>query len=268
MPAEENAVAWSDEQAASFDAHGWLVLRSVVPAERLAALNAAFDRLVTPCAERSGDGGNGVLLLPGVCSQDDVLLGHLYDGVAQVASRLLHARRLRLLQETLLLKPAESNGTVALHQDYAYTGYLDPPAAVSVGLALTDASIENGCLYVIDGSHTWGLVGGFRTFARQLHDGIDNVLSPAQRRHVDQARRPLEVRAGDVTIHHCLTFHGSYRNRSSQPRKAVVAHVFDGECRLVRSRLPPHASDRFTSDEQGRLGSGFPTLYTDDAYRS
>ncbi len=255
----ESHLRWSDEENATFDTRGWVVLRGVVPVERLTALNAAFDRLMAPCAGQSGD-RNGVLLVPGACREDDALLRHLYDGVAQVAGRVLRARRVRLLQETLLLKPPERGGTVALHQDYTYTGYLDPPAIVSIGLALTDASVENGCLYVVDGSHKWGLIGEPQAFAQQLRDDLDSELSPSQRRHVEQTT-PLEVRAGDVTMHHCLTFHGSYGNTSRQPRKAVVAHVFDGDCRLVRSRLPPHSLDRFTTDDQGRLGPGFPTLY-------
>lgn len=256
---------WSDELDASFETHGWLVLRRVVPADRLEALNTAFDRLMAPWVERAANNGTGVLLVPGACPEDHPLLRHLYDGVAQVAGRVLRARRIRLLQEALLLKPPAHNGTVPVHQDYTYTGYLDPPAMVSIGLALTDASIEHGCLYVVDGSHKWGLIGALATAAHQLRAGVDDVLSPTQQRQLDSATLPLEVRAGDVTIHHCLTLHGSYGNTSRQPRKTVVAHVFDGECTVVRSRLPPHASDRFATDDQGRLGSAFRTLYAADA---
>jgi len=253
----------TDEQHASFDRRGWLVLRDVVPASRIPGLNAEFDRLMAPVSELS-DSGQGVLLLPGACSEHDALLQHLYDGVAQAVARLLGARRVRLLQESLLLKPSQSNGIVALHQDYTYTGFLNPPAMVSIGLALTDASIENGCLYVVDESHTWGLIGAFDTSAHELRSGPDTALSPSQLRHIDQATLPLEVRAGDVTIHHCLTLHGSYRNLSLQPRKAVVAHVFDGDCTVVPGRLPRHAADRFTIDDQGHLGPAFHTLYAAD----
>jgi len=253
----------TDEQHASFEKRGWLVLRAVVPASRIPALNAEFDRLMKPVSELPDD-GQGVLLLPGACSEHDDLLQHLHDGVAQVVARLLRARRVRLLQEALLLKPSQSNGIVALHQDYTYTGFLNPPAMVSIGLALTDASIENGCLYVIDGSHAWGLIGELDTSAHELRSGLDDGLSPSQLRHIDQATLPLEVRAGDVTIHHCLTLHGSYRNASRQPRKAVVAHVFDGDCTVVPGRLPPHAAHRFTTDDRGRLGPAFHTLYAAD----
>jgi Phytanoyl-CoA dioxygenase (PhyH) len=253
----------TDEQHASFDKRGWLVLRDVVPASRIPALHVEFDRLMEPLSGQC-DGGQGVLLLPGACSEHHALLQHLYDGVAQVVGRLLRARRVRLLQEALLLKPSQSNGIVALHQDYTYTGFINPPAMVSIGLALTDASTDNGCLYVIDESHTWGLIGEFETSAHELGSGLDNGLSPSQLRHIDQATLPLEVRAGDVTIHHCLTLHGSYRNASRQPRKAVVAHVFDGDCTVVPGRLPPHAAHRFTTDDRGRLGPAFRTLYAAD----
>ena len=160
-------------------------------------------------------------------------LRHLHDGVAEIACHLLGAPSIRLLQDALLLKHPSARGSIALHQDYSYTGFLDPPSIVSVGLALNDASAESGCLHVIDGSHTWGLVGGLRIFADALQTDLDQLLSSDQRESVDRRRIPLEVRAGDVTIHHCLTLHGSDDNRSSRPRKTIVTHLFSGECRLV-----------------------------------
>jgi ectoine hydroxylase-related dioxygenase (phytanoyl-CoA dioxygenase family) len=253
----------SDRKAA-FDAHGWLVLRSVVSERDLAELTRIFDDLMTPFATPPGE-GRGVVQRPNACRTHTMVLRHLREGVAAIACDLLGARSVQLLQDTLLLK-RPSAGSIALHQDYSYTAYLDRPSSLAVGLALTDATRENGCLYVVDGSHTWGLVSGLHLFADELQKDLGRGLPPAQRERVDSAKVPLEVRAGDVTIHHCLTLHGSDDNTSARPRKTVITHLFSGDCTIVRERLPRGAQQWFRTDDQGRLAApAFPTLYPDPA---
>jgi ectoine hydroxylase-related dioxygenase (phytanoyl-CoA dioxygenase family) len=244
------------DRRAAFAARGWLVLRGVVEPAALAALNRAFDDLIGP-----GDADHGVIQRPRASQADATLLAHLREGVAALACELLGARSVLLLQDALLLKPPRRPaGSIALHQDYSYTGYLDRPSGLAVGLALTDATIESGCLQVVDGSHAWGLVGGLHLFAAGLRHDLDAQLTPARRAALAEATIPLEVRAGDVTIHHCLTLHGSGDNASAHPRKTVIAHLVDGDSRVVRDRLPPGAEHWFPVDDAGRLAaSAFAT---------
>jgi phytanoyl-CoA hydroxylase len=250
----------SDQQRESFDDHGWVVLRGIVSPECLAQLNRAFDPLMSPLLA-SSSGESSLFQLPAVCRTDDVWARHLYAGVAEFARHLIGAPSIRLLQDALLLKLPSGDGSVEPHQDYTYTGFLDPAAIVSVGLALTDATEEDGCLYVVDASHKWGLVGGFHVFSDQLDRSIHDSLSPAQRELVEHAKVPLEVHAGDVTLHHCLTFHGSYPNTGLHHRKTVVTHLFSGDCKLARGRLPPGAEGWFETDDQDHLiGASFPQL--------
>jgi len=243
----------------SFDSQGWLVLRNVVQRTDVEQLNRVFDQLMgTPETQA----GSGIQQRPNSSPGNPILLRHLYDGLAELVCELLRSSSVQLLQDTLLLKPPATNERIALHQDYSYTGFLDPPTMVSVGLALSDASVEDGCLYVIDGSHRWGLADDFHIFARHLQSQVDGSLSPQQRELVSKSKVPLEVRAGDVTIHHCLTFHGSDENKSAWPRKAIVAHLLSGDCRLVRDRLPAHTAAHFPTDANGHLAAdAFPILH-------
>ena len=246
------------ELRAAFEARGWIVLRGVVPDRDLVELNAIFDRLLA-----TSDGDRGVIQRPRASDADATILRHLHAGVAGLACGLLGARSVQLLQDALLLKPpARAEGAIALHQDYRYTGYLDRPAGLAVGLALTDASRDNGCLHVVDGSHAWGLVGGVDLFASSLRDDLEAHLTPDQREHVARATIPLEVRAGDITIHHCLTLHGSGRNTSGQPRKTIIAHLVDGDSRVVVDRLPAGAASHCPIDDEGRWSSSaFPVSW-------
>ncbi len=252
----DTGMAGSRERRATFGARGWIVLRGVVPERDLVAMNRVFDSLIGPA-----DAGRGVIQRPHASHADRTILRHLHEGVAAIACELLGARGVQLLQDALLLKPpARRAGSIALHQDYSYTGYLDRPSGVAVGLALNDATVDSGCLYVVDGSHAWGLVGGLHLFASGLQPDLAACLTPAQRARVAEATIPLEVRAGDVTIHHCLTLHGSGGNTSAHPRKTVIAHLIDGDSRVVRDRLPAAAEPYFPVDDEGHLASSaFPT---------
>jgi ectoine hydroxylase-related dioxygenase (phytanoyl-CoA dioxygenase family) len=248
---------WSgpDDRRAEFEARGWLILRGVVSGRDLRTLNRIFDAAMAASSD-------GIALRPNAGRAHAAMLRHLHDGVAEIAGQILNAPSIRLLQDALLMKPPSANGSIALHQDYTYTGFVDPPAIVSVGLALNDASAESGCLHVIDASHTWGLVGGFQILAGELQKDISRLLSPDQRESVHRERIPLEVRAGDVTIHHCLILHGSDCNRSRRPRKTIVTHLVSGECRIVLDRVPRAHRRHFSTDARGRLtGPAFPKLY-------
>ena len=63
---------------------------------------------------------------------------------------------LLLFRSTLMLKPAFHGSAHALHQDSAYWP-MEPPALVTVSIALDDANPDNGCIKIIPGSHHWGL---------------------------------------------------------------------------------------------------------------
>jgi ectoine hydroxylase-related dioxygenase (phytanoyl-CoA dioxygenase family) len=73
----------------------------------------------------------------------------------------------------------------------------------------------------------------------------------------------LELAPGDVSLHHCLTLHGSDESRSATPRRTIVTHLVAGACRVVPERLPSaEALRHFQTDATGRLaGDRFPTLH-------
>jgi hypothetical protein len=107
----------SDQQRESFEDHGWLVLRGVVSTERVARLTRAFDHLASSLLA-TGSGDSSLFQLPAACRSDDLLLRHLYEGVAQFACHLIGAPSIHLLQDVLLLKLPSGDGSVGPHQDY------------------------------------------------------------------------------------------------------------------------------------------------------
>jgi len=254
------------DQRRFFDRHGWLVLRGVVSAERLTRITATIDHLLESRGEwgnaPSDNHGKSIWQLPGLCGQNDVLLAHIRGGLGPLVSDLLGADGIQLLQDTLIVKPPRVGASVELHQDYTYIGFLEPPNAVSVRLSLTPSTVDTGCMYVIDRSHRWGLNGQLSVFSTQLQHGVAERLPARLRARLVKDRIPLELAPGDVSIHHCLTHHGSFENTSDTVQKTIVTHIIDGACRLLPDRLPDHAIHYFDTNANGHLSpASFPVLF-------
>jgi ectoine hydroxylase-related dioxygenase (phytanoyl-CoA dioxygenase family) len=170
--------------------------------------------------------------------------------------------RVQLLQDALLYKPARDGGGVEWHQDHTYVGFLAPARVVSLRLALVDEDEASGCMKVVDASHRWGPVGAVRALTEARVDSLLPSLTAEQHDRLAHAR-PLELAAGDVSIHHCLTLHGSGPNHSDRPRRTVILRMFDAACRLDGARLPPGAAAaHFPTDADGHLdATAFPATH-------
>ena len=138
------------------------------------------------------------------------------------ASQLLGAA-VRFWHDQLFCKPARHGGSVAWHQDFSYWTRTTPMAHLTCWIALDDATVENGCLHYVPGSHAWnllpitGLAGGM--------EAIEEVLSREQREGFQRAM-PVELAAGECVFHHPLAIHGSFANDSARARRATVVNVF------------------------------------------
>jgi hypothetical protein len=249
------------ETSAFFAEHGWVIVRGVVPPAHIEALRRAVDRI--QAASRPPSPGE-VWEVAGVSRASPEIFGHSRDpAVARVAGAALGSARVQLLQDTVLVKPALVGGAVAWHQDHTYTGYLAPARVVSARLALTDDGVAQGCLEVIDGSHAWGPIGDVRALREtRVADALGARAAAWQDRVV-----AVELHPGDVSLHHCLTFHRSGPNAGATPRKTLITRLFDAACTLDPTHLPPGAAAHFPVDAAGHLDPiAFPLLWPDDAW--
>ncbi len=254
---------FDEGQAERFREHGWLVVRGVASAARVTELERALDAVIPGASYPAW--GDRVVEVAGISRASAELERHARDAaVARLAAAALGAGSVQLLQDTAFVKPASSGARVAWHQDYTYLGFLDRPSIVTARLALTPCTIESGCLRVIDGSHTWGLPARDLSLrAAEVEDALA-ALPPARRADARRAERVIELEPGDLSLHHCLLFHGSGENRSPSARKTLAVRLMDAECRLDRARLPSHdAEAHFPTDPRGRLtGASFPVVWS------
>ena len=133
----------------------------------------------------------------------------------------------------LFIKEAGSDKTVSWHQDITYWGMGETDDEITAWIALSDVSIEAGCMRFIPGSHKGGLVAHDDTFA------ADNLLSRGQKiadvREEDAVHGPL--RPGQMSLHHGRCFHASGQNSSNDRRIGLAI-------RYVTPAVRDHAPGR------------------------
>ena len=237
------------DEAAYFREHGYIALRGVVAPARAMVLASEVDRVFP----ESRVAGARVHERIGISALSPLLAEQVRNAdLGRRIARLLGCDRVQLLQDTALVKPPRSEARVEWHQDHTYTGFI--AECVSVRLALTECTVESGCLRVIDRSHLAGVRGELRPFkALEVRD--DSQAMP------DGEIVSIELQPGDVSVHHCLTFHSSLENRSDRPRITLIARMFDARLRLQREKLPRGLEIYFPTDAEGRLSeSAFPLL--------
>ena len=108
-------------------------------------------------------------------------------------------------------KPPGCAARIDWHQDYVswYDDGVLFPTMLTVGIALEDASRENGCLQVVRGSHHMGLLD---------HEDRENFDA-----RVEAAKQTLglvycDLKQGDAVFFHSNTLHGSGPNESESSR--------------------------------------------------
>lgn len=137
------------------------------------------------------------------------------------ASQLLEGK-VRFWHDQIFCKPAHHGGVVIWHQDYSYWTRTQPMAHLSCWIGLDDSTQANGCVHYVPRSHRWNLLPR-ENFANDM-DAIRNWLTPEQQREFKPVA--IELKKGECSFHHPLMVHGSYENRTDEPRRAVVLNVF------------------------------------------
>ena len=244
-----------------FERDGYMVVRGVATPSDVAAFHEVFTTLIPAIDYPRGPDGV-VRELTGFARAYEPLKRIALDGrFGGLVARALGAARVQLLQDSLLYKPAHDGGSVEWHQDRTYIGYLEPAAIATLRIALEPEDEGNGCMRVVPGSHRWGHAGENQSLTAASVASLLPQLTDVQRAAVEHARS-LPLEPGDVSIHHCLTLHGSPSNTSDRPRRTILLRMFDAACTLVPSKLPPGAEAFFATDADGHLSdAGFPIVH-------
>lgn len=140
----------------------------------------------------------------------------------------------------IILKQPSIGGAVPPHQDSTFL-YTSPPTAVGFWFALEDATTQNGCLYMLRGSHKWAPIS--KRFVRKSDNSgtefmpNEGALFPAGTEVVDAPKEEdregkyeaCPVQKGDLVLIHGNVLHKSSKNTSNKSRVAYTFHVIEGK---------------------------------------
>ena len=127
----------------------------------------------------------------------------------------------RMIQDMALLKPPFRGSEKPWHQDAAYFDWTPLGSVVGTWIALDEATIDNGCMQVIPGTHLQGPAPHFHVRDCQLAD---------QRVQVGQAVT-IPLRPGGILFFSALLHHGTPPNMSAARRRALQFHYAGANCR-------------------------------------
>lgn len=212
--------------------HGWLAVRGVLGADEVRQAFAATDDLIRGRI----DGFKGVMYERGARSTilqmtDD----ERYDAVRKLFRFVQYEPRMAalsrqgnlagicrnllgaeptLFQDMALLKPPLIGREKPWHQDHAFFNYPIETKFVGVWIALDPATLENGCMHVLDRGHRLGPQIHFKRRDFQICDA--DMLGKRA------VAFPLEP--GDAMFFDGLLPHGTPSNSSPERRRALQFH--------------------------------------------
>ena len=235
----------ADNHKSELEQRGYLIIEDLLRPDEIAQCRAEIDRLHDVAAQGGGkDDHFQIEPFAGETSRDGRPIlrkiehtGELSEVLADLAR---HPKLVAIVQEllgpdlllfrsTLMLKPAFHGSVHGFHQDTSYWP-MRPPHLVTVSIALTDATPENGCFQVIPGSQKWGMqdVNRWGEIARDQ----DSTLT--DRQDIDTSRAiPVPLKTGSALFFHSSVVHGSGPNRSPHPRNTALYAYFTPDVKYV-----------------------------------
>lgn len=258
----------SAEQKASYDENGYLLVENAVDADQLARLRALTNGFID--ASRAISESNDIYDLdkghgPDTPRLTRIKLPHKQDPyywdilrksrLTEVLNDLLGPDT--VLQTSKLNTKAPGGGAaVEWHQDWAFYPHTND-SMLAFGLMLEDVGPENGPLMVVPGTHRGPVLG------HHANGVFCGAIDPADPLFDRDRIVTLTGRAGDMTVHHVRTLHGSAPNMSDRNRLILFYECSAADAwPLLGSNSYIHSlgQRRFWEDLQERMITGQPCL--------
>ena len=227
-----------EEQREAFEDRGWFHVGPVFEPHELEEIRAEYDRLTaTPLKLQEADKTPfDYTALMHV--QSPLMCRYATDPrLVRIAVATLGVD-VRLYWDQAVSKPAGATSDVPWHQDNGYTPvYPEEYATFTVALDATNE--ENGCLWILPGSHRNGVAE---------HSPTDMVFFRGY--DGDETGVPAPQPEGDVMVFSSLTMHRSGANRSAGPRRSWIIQYCDAATKHGQTERP--FDDRLLLSKDGK----------------
>jgi len=234
-------MAFDREACASFYAeNGYYVHENALTTEEVEMLRQDAIRICRGDADSirgllpvGSDDGENDILSRYVCIHFPHKLSPLmYETVAHpsmvdVLTSVI-GQNVKCMQSMLFIKASGKPGQ-AWHQDEYFIPTRDR-SLTGGWIALDDATVENGCLWVIPGSHKHGIIWPTHYQKDMRFDCTEEAFNFPYR---DEDAVPVEVKAGTIVFFNGYLLHRSLPNVArSGYRRALVNHYMSAESML------------------------------------
>jgi phytanoyl-CoA hydroxylase len=236
-------------QVEAFDADGYVVLPELVDAptlrsarEEIDTFEAEVDALLRSSGGRFSIAETGAITFATHLVTRSERLRDLsrHPTIVGICGDLV-GPDVRLYWDQAVYKKPEKPRRFPWHQDNGYA-FVEPQQYLTVWLALTDATLENGCPWVVPGLHRHGTLR--HTFVDPL--GYECLDEPA-------GAVAAEVPAGGAVVFSSLTPHLTGPNTTEAVRKAYILQYAPAGAEILQgdpATGPPSA--RLPADDPAR----------------
>jgi phytanoyl-CoA hydroxylase len=236
--------SWTDRGVGAFDRDGYVVVPDLLTAEAVAAVVAETDRFEAEADAflRSMDDGRlsiaetGAITFSLHLAAKSPVLADLtrHPRIVELCAELI-GPDVRLYWDQAVYKKPEKPRRFPWHQDNGYA-FVEPQQYLTVWLALTDATLENGCPWVVPGLHRGGTLR--HTYVEPL--GYECLSDP-------EGAVAAPVPAGGAVVFSSLTPHLTGPNTTGSVRKAYILQYAPDGAEILRGDAdagPPVARER------------------------
>jgi hypothetical protein len=195
---------------------------------------------------------------------------------------LLAGNDVRVFNTSLMLKPPKletGKSTVGWHTDRAYWRTCTSDNLLTAWIPLHDTDESIGTLRMLDGSHLWTdqnpqdadtaqhfIRSDLKRLETQLQEQLQEQLAQSNAQtpeNLPHKQRIIALKKGQVSFHHCLTYHGSGDNISDRSRWALSLHIQDADNRYRQFPFANGSLASYNSDELCRKDAQGHPDYTD-----
>ncbi|KAK3919625.1 Phytanoyl-CoA dioxygenase, peroxisomal [Frankliniella fusca] len=235
----------SPDQRKFYDDNGFIVIPNLLDDE---LLEECRKRFVDIC-EGNVDKGAMTLMKDVSLAKSGAKGEYLYNKVQDIvweevfSKYILHPKLLDYVEcfigpnitavhSMLINKPPDSGkmtSTHPLHQDLHYFPFRPADLIVAAWTAMEEVTEENGCLFVLPGTHKGTLQRhDYPNWEGGVNKAYHGVLG-----HDDFPKVMLPMRKGDTVFFHPLLIHGSGPNLTKGFRKAISCHYASSDCYFI-----------------------------------
>jgi phytanoyl-CoA hydroxylase len=231
-----------------YDRQGYVIIPDALSVDMIAAARAESTAIcrgllgqisgVTPAGEDDDDAD---VLRRYLCIHFPHKISSTMLGIARLPGVIkvlvdVIGPNVKMMQSMLFIK-SEGKPGQAWHQDEAHIPTRDR-SLTAVWIALDDATVENGCLWVIPGSHRSGVLHPVREQNDPRFDCTREAYGFGYR---EEDAVPVELPAGAALVFDGYLLHRSLPNAGHRGmRRALVNHYMSAESLLPWFSPPAH----------------------------